>query len=195
MASVPAKRRATYQDVLDAPENMIAEVLDGELHVMPRPGRRHTRSASGLGAVLYMSFDAGQQGPGGWTILDEPELHLGSEPDVLVPDLGGWRDGRVFEKEDEDPPFITVIPDWVCEILSPSTVRIDRLKKMRIYAREQIPHVWLVDPRERLVEVYRFAAPTYTLVGTYGGDEALTAEPFDAITIPPEILWGRAHAR
>lgn len=187
----PAKKRATYADVLAAPANMTAEVIDGELHLMPRPARRHLRSASGLGAILYMSFDAGVNGPGGWTIIDEPELHLGPEPDILVPDLGGWRAGRLAEEEDEDPPFITVVPDWICEILSAGTARVDRLKKMRIYARERIPHVWLADPRERVVEVYRFADPSYTLVGAFGGDEALTAEPFDAITIPPSILWGQ----
>jgi Uma2 family endonuclease len=190
VAADPAKKRATYADVLAAPAHMTAEVLDGELHLMPRPARKHLRSASGLGAVLYMSFDAGVNGPGGWTILYEPELHLGPEPDIVVPDLGGWREGRLVEGEDEDPPFITVVPDWVCEILSPGTARVDRLKKMRIFARERVSHVWLADPRERIVEVYRFADPSYTLVGVYGAEEGLCAEPFDAITIAPEILWG-----
>lgn len=192
MAADAARKRATYADVLAAPPHMTAEVLDGELHLMPRPARKHLRSASGLGAMLYMSFDAGVNGPGGGTILYEPELHLGPDPDILVADLGGWRSGRLVEKdEDEDPPFITVVPDWVCEILSPGTARVDRLKKMRIYARERIPHVWLCDPRERIVEVYRFGGPSYTLVGAYGGDEALTAEPFEAVTIPTSILWGQ----
>ena len=190
MVADPTKKRATYADVLAAPAHMTAEVLDGELHLMPRPARKHLRSASGLGAILYMSFDAGVNGPGGWTILDEPELHLGPEPDILVPDLAGWREGRLVEGESDDPPFIAVVPDWVCEILSPGTARVDRLKKMRIFARERVPHVWLADPRERIVEVYRYAAPSYTLVGAFGGDEALTAEPFDAITITPAILWG-----
>ncbi len=191
MAADPAKKRATYADVLAAPPHMTAEVLDGELHLMPRPARKHLRSVSGLGAMLYMSFDAGVNGPGGWTILDEPELHLGPEPDILVPDLGGWRSGRLVEKDDEDPPFITVIPDWVCEILSPGTARVDRLKKMRIYARERIQYVWLSDPRERIVEVYRFGDAAYTLVGAFGGDDALTAEPVEAVTIPTSIMWGQ----
>jgi Uma2 family endonuclease len=186
----PTKPRATYADVIAAPPEVTAEVLDGELHLTRRPPRKGLRTASGLGAMLYMSFDAGLNGPGGWTIIDEPELHLGPEPDILVPDLGGWREGRLVEAEGEDPPFITVVPDWVCEILSPGTARIDRVKKMRIYARERVPHVWLADPRERTVEVYRFADPSFTLVGTYGGDEGLAAEPFEAVTIPPSILWG-----
>lgn len=166
---------------------MVAEVLNGELHLMPRPKRRHLRTASGLGAFLFGAYDAGVNGPGGWTIIDEPELHLG--PDILVPDLGGWRDGRLADDGETDDPFISIVPDWVCEILSHGTLRVDRMKKMPIYAREHVPHVWLVDPREKTVEVYRIADTTYTLVGTFGGDDALVAEPFDALGIPPAFLW------
>lgn len=187
MSASSTKRPATYEDVLNAPEDMIAEVLSGELHLMPRPKRRHLRTASGLGAFLFGAYDAGVNGPGGWTIIFEPELHLG--PDILVPDLGGWRDGRLADDGENDDPFITVVPDWVCEILSHGTLRVDRMKKMPIYARERVPHVWLVDPREKTVEVYRIADTTYTLVGTFGGDEALVAEPFDALGIPPAFLW------
>ena len=190
MTTGAPKARATYQDVLDAPPDRIAEVIDGELHLTPRPKRRHLRSASGLGAFLFGAFDVGALGPGGWTILDEPEVHLGPEPDILVPELGGWRDGRLDDDGWNDDAFITVVPDWVCEMLSPSTLRVDRMKKMPIYARERVPHVWLVDPRERTVEVFRFGDPRYTLIGTFGGDDALGAEPFDATPIPPAFLWG-----
>ena len=191
MAGEPLRKRATYEDVLNAPDNMTAEILDGELHLMPRPRRAHLRSASGLGSFLFGAFQVGVNGPGGWTIIDEPELHLGPDPDILVPDLGGWRAGRLVDREDEDEPFITVVPDWVCEILSPGTLRIDRMKKMPIFAREKVGHVWLVDPREKTVEVFRFEGKGYALVGTFGGDEAVRAEPFEAATIPPEFLWGR----
>jgi Uma2 family endonuclease len=191
MAGEAGRKRATYEDVLRAPENMIAEVLDGELHLMPRPRRSHLRSASGLGSILFGAFHVGASGPGGWTILDEPELHLGLEPDILVPDLGGWRAGRLVDADDVDEPFITVVPDWVCEILSPGTFRKDRMKKMPIFAREKVAHVWLVDPREKTVEVFRHDGAGYRLVGTYGGDDAVRAEPFDAIEIPPAFLWGK----
>jgi Uma2 family endonuclease len=195
MSDPAPKRRATYQDVLNAPENMTAEVLDGELHLMPRPKRRHLRTASGLGSFLFGAFDAGVNGPGGWTIIDEPELHLGPEPDILVPDLGGWREGRLADDGENDDAFITVVPDWVCEILSPGTLRVDRMKKMPIYARERVPHVWLVDPREKTVEVFRIADHAYTLLGTLGGDEPLVAEPFDALGIPAAFLWASKISR
>ncbi len=190
MAGDPVRARATYEDVVRAPENMTAEVLDGELHLMPRPRRSHLRSASGLGAFLFGAFHVGAGGPGGWTILFEPELHVGHEPDIVVPDLGGWRAGRLVDRDDLDEPFITTVPDWVCEILSPGTQRIDRVKKMPIYARESVGHVWLVDPQERTVEVFRHVGVSYMLVGTFGGEDALRAEPFDAVEIPPAFLWG-----
>jgi Uma2 family endonuclease len=191
MSVFPLRKRATYADVLAAPEHLTAEVLDGELHLMPRPRRAHLRSASGLGSLLFSAFQAGVGGPGGWTIIDEPELHLGGEPDIVVPDLGGWRAGRLVDKDNEDEAFITVIPDWVCEISSPSTRRIDRMKKMPIFAREKVPYVWLVEPLERMVEVFRLADTNYSLLGVYGGDDAVRAEPFDAVEIPPVFLWGR----
>src|SRR5450432_1667715 len=100
MTADPLRKRATYEDVLNAPPTMIAEVLDGELHLMPRPRRAHLRSASGLGSFLFGAFQVGVGGPGGWTIIYEPELHLGPEPDILVPDIGGWRAGRLIDRED-----------------------------------------------------------------------------------------------
>lgn len=194
MANDPRRKRATYEDVLRAPPEMTAEVLDGELHLMPRPRRSHLRSASGLGSFLFGAFQVGVGGPGGWTIIYEPELHLGAEPDILVPDLGGWRAGRLVDKEDVDEPFITVVPDWICEILSPGTLRTDRMKKVPIYARERVGHVWLVDPCERTVEVLRHDGRGYALVGTYGGDDAVRAEPFEEAEIPPAFLWGKDSA-
>lgn len=191
MAGEPVRKRATYQDVLDAPEHMIAQVIDGELVLMPRPTRAHTRSASGLGSFLFGAFQIGDRGPGGWTILYEPEIHLGAGPDIVVPDIGGWRTGRLVDAADRDEAYITVVPDWVCEILSPGTLRVDRMKKMPVYARERVGNVWLVDPRERTVEVYRHEGSGYFLVGTFGGDDAVRAEPFEAAEIPPAWLWGK----
>lgn len=195
--SEAAKKRATYEDVLSAPENHVAQILDGELHVHPRPARRHLRAASALGARLVHEFDAGPTGAGGaWVILFEPELHLGR--DVVIPDLAGWRVER-FPRDadrDQDEPFFHVAPDWVCEVLSASTARIDRVKKAPIYARERVSHLWLVDPRDRTIEVLRLGASRYELLGTWAGDEGPFAlEPFDAVPLPASAFWGRELPR
>lgn len=190
--SQAAKRHATYEDVLAAPENHVAQVLDGDLYVHPRPSRRHTRAASALGARLVHEFDSGPNDEGGgWIILYEPELHLGR--DILVPDLAGWRVSRFPpETEDGDAPFFTVAPDWVCEVLSSSTARIDRVKKVPIYARERVAHVWLVDPRDRTIEVQRLGTTLYEVVGTWAGDDGpFTLEPFDSVPLPSAAFWGR----
>lgn len=173
---------------------MVAEVLDGELHLMPRPRRKHAKSATALGAFLVGAFDMGTFGPGGWRLLFEPELHLGPEPDIVVPDIAGWREGRLVDDPDVDEPYITVVPDWLCEVLSPGTRRVDRMKKMPIYAREAVRHVWLADPETREVEVFRHGPTGFVLVGTFGGDDTVRAEPFEAVEITPAWLWGRSQA-
>jgi hypothetical protein len=109
------RQPATYQDVLDAPEHMVAEIIRGALHLHPRPALPHARAASALGGELYGPFDGKRHGPGGWWILDEPELHLG--PDVLVPDLAGWRRERMPAVP--NLPWLDLAPDWACEVLSP----------------------------------------------------------------------------
>src|SRR6188474_2369596 len=125
----PARRRASYADVLRAPPHMIAEVIDGELRLQPRPAKPHAAAASALGEELGPPFKRGRGGPGGWILLDEPELHLGE--DVLVPDLAGWRRERMRSPTTEEPYF-TLAPDWVCEVLSRSTSRSDRSEKLPI---------------------------------------------------------------
>jgi Uma2 family endonuclease len=181
-----APRRATYQDVLDAPENMVAEVIDGELSLQPRPRKPHAAAATALGEELGPPFKRGRGGPGGWVLLFEPELHLG--PDILVPDLGGWRRERMPKLVD-DEAFFSVSPDWVCEVLSRGTAVRDRKKKLPIYARERVGHVWLVDPIVRTLEVLRLTGSEWTLVGTWAGDERVRAVPFDAIELDLSILW------
>lgn len=190
--SQAAKRRATYADVLAAPPDQIAQVIGGELHLHPRPARRHTRSASALGVHLGIEADFGRDNEGGeWIILYEPELHLGA--DILVPDLAGWKVERFPGDDDDDAPFFEIAPDWACEVLSPSTARVDRVLKLPIYARENVRHVWLVDPRDRFIEVFRRGANGYELVGTWGGDEGPFAlEPFEDIALPAAAFWGRS---
>ena len=185
----PAKRRATYQDVLDAPVHMVAEVVDGELYTHPRPRPRHAEAASALGGELFGPFRRGRGGPGGWWILDEPELHLGSQPDIIVPDLAGWRRERMPELPDE--AFFSLAPDWACEVLSTSTARLDRTQKLPVYAREKIPHVWLLDPDDQTLEVFELDGDTFRLIATHGGDAVVRAVPFEAIELELAVLWGK----
>ena len=185
MSADPAEKRATYQDVLDAPEGLVAEILGGELFTHPRPAGPHSEAASVLGMDIGGAFHRGRGGPGGWIILDEPEIHLGD--DVLVPDLAGWRRERLPSVP--DAPFLELAPDWACEVLSPSTALVDRRRKLPIYARKQVRHVWLVDPRAKSVEVSRLDGDGYRFVGASGGTDVVRLEPFDAIELELGALW------
>lgn len=146
-----ARRPATYADLLAVPDHLVAEIVDGDLHTTPRPTPRHAVVSSGLGADLVGPFDRGRGGPGGWWILDEPELHLGA--DVLAPDVAGWRRTRLPQIPAE--AFFTLAPDWVCEVVAPATERLDRGSKLPIYAREGVAHLWLVNPIAETNEAYR----------------------------------------
>lgn len=176
----------------NAPSHQVAEVLDGELHLMPRPRLRHARGATRLSARLAPFDDPAQGDPGGWVILIEPELHLGPKPDIIDPDIAGWRRERVPDDFfSDDDAFTTIAPDWVCEVLSPSTEVVDRTKKMRVYRREGVGHLWLLDPALRTLEVFRLGDALYALVDTFEGDAVVHAEPFDAIELPLASLWAR----
>jgi len=173
------------------PPEVVAEIIDGELYTMPRPRARHGRASLRLASTLEAPFDRGINGPGGWVLLVEQELHLGPKPDKVVPDISGWhRDRFPFSAFDEDAPAaITVPPDWVCEIISERTERVDRGKKMRIYRREGIGHLWLVSPKLEQLEVYRLERERWSLLDTYQGDIEVRAEPFEAIALPLGALW------
>ena len=186
-----ARRPATYDDLLAVPDHLVAEILGGELHTSPRPAPRHAVTNSGLGADLIGPYDRGKGGPGGWWILDEPELHLSN--DVVVPDLAGWLRTRLPEMPAE--AYFTLAPDWVCETVSPSTERIDRGKKMAIYARECVPYLWLANPIAETLEAYRLEHQRWLLLVTHAGDVAARTEPFDAVEIELWRLCGRATPR
>jgi Uma2 family endonuclease len=185
--SLPAGRRATYQDVLDAPSGKVAELIDGVLYTQPRPSTTHAQAATVLGEELGPPFKRGRGGPGGWIILYEPEVHLGD--DVLVPDLGGWR--RETLPELPDAPYLAVAPDWVAEVLSPSTRRHDRARKLPVYAMHRVHHVWLIDPSAQTLEVSSLDGETYRLLATHAGDASVHAEPFDALALELGALWQR----
>jgi Uma2 family endonuclease len=186
MAGDAARKTATYEDVLAAPPHLVAEVIRGSLSLMPRPRPLHARTSTRLGSRLA-GFD-GDDGPGGWVLLDEPEIHLGG--DVVVPDLAGWRRERMPEIP-IDLAYFVLAPDWACEVLSPSTVRLDRGEKRAIYAEQGVHHLWFVDPDAQTLEVLRLDGATYRIVATYAGDARVRAEPFELLELPLASLWQR----
>jgi Uma2 family endonuclease len=175
---------ATYEELLALPEHQVGEILNGELVVSPRPASRHAVAHTSLSELLG-PFRKGRKGPGGWWILTEPELHFGS--DVLVPDIGGWLIERMPTLP--EAAYFSLAPDWVCEVLSPSTARIDRQQKLPIYAREKVKHVWLVDPVSKTLEVFRLNGKSWTLASNHVGDVKVRAEPFEAIALNLALLW------
>lgn len=181
-----ARKRAVYEDLFHIPENRRGEIIDGELIVTPRPSRRHSLASSRLGGAIIPVYDFGDGwGPGGWVILDEPEISLGE--DILVPDLGGWRKERFPGEEPHN--WISVSPDWVCEILSPGTARVDRAEKMPLYARNGVAHAWLVDPILKTLEVFRFEPGQWVVLGVYSGAARVRAEPFPELELDLGCLW------
>jgi Uma2 family endonuclease len=181
----PAKRRATYADLLAVPDHKVAEIVDGELVVSPRPAIPHAKASSALGVVVGGPFGFGTGGPGGWVILDEPELHVGE--DVLVPDLASWR--REHLPVAPQAAYISLAPDWICEVLSPTTEKLLRADKLPIYARERVAHAWLVNPLARTLEVFALDGARWSLLGTFAGDKRARIVPFDAIEIELRLLW------
>jgi Uma2 family endonuclease len=188
-------RRATYADLEAVPPTKVAELIHGVLHVMPRPAPRHARSSSRLGMKLGGPFDLGEGGPGGWWILDEPELHFPDpqpeEPgdvEAIVPDLAGWRRTRMPELP--ETPYFALAPDWICEVLSKSTEAVDRDEKMPIYAREGVAHAWLVDPVARTLEAYTLGPDRrWGPAQAHGGAARVRVPPFDAIELDLSALW------
>lgn len=178
-------RPATYQDVLDAPEHMVAEIAGGRLHLHPRPASRHARASFRMAGRLDDAFQGGPAGPGGWHLAIEPELHLG--PDVLVPDLAGWRRERMPVYP--DVAFFELAPDWVCEILSPSTRRFDLTEKRALYAANGVGHLWLVDPEARTLEAFALGGGEWTLRAAFGEGDEVRAAPFEALGFPVGALW------
>jgi len=185
------RRTATYEELLKVPPEKVAEIVDGELIVSPRPAPMHARTAAGIGVDLG-PFDQqhrrGPDDPGGWWIVPEPELHLGSRPDIIVPDVAGWRISRLPAMP--DAAFFVLEPDWACEIVSPSTETIDRGRKMRIYAQAGVRHVWLVKPESQLLEVFRLErGERYVLLASHAEADRVRPEPFEQVEFDLSRWW------
>ena len=181
----PLDRPATYEDLMKVPDTMVAEIVGDELYANPRPALPHAHVSSSLGTLLGGPYFHGRGGPGGWWILDEPELHFGR--DVLVPDLAGWQRSRLPHLP--DAAYCTLSPDWVCEIISPSTASLDRAKKLAVYAREKVAHAWLIDPPGRTLEVLRLEAGRWVLLATHAHADVVRAEPFAETDLELGLLW------
>jgi Uma2 family endonuclease len=178
---------ATYEDLKKVPDHLIGQIVEGVLITMPRPAIGHVRVATELSGELHGPFGRGRGGPGGWTFLVEPEIHF--RRNILVPDIAGWRRERMPGPPPADTAFLTLAPDWVCEVLSPRTERKDRGAKLRIYRRERVGHLWFVNPTERTLEVYRLSGDLYAHVETFEDDAVVRAEPFDAVALALASLW------
>ncbi len=176
---------ATYEDILRLLENQVGEIVNGTLHVSPRPAGPHCAAGTALGAELFIAFQRGRGGPGGWLIVDEPELHLGE--DIVVPDLAGWRKERLPRIPND--AFFSLAPDWVCEILSPRTARFDRVEKRAVYTREGVGYFWLLDPVAQTLEVYQMVSGRFVEMGVFTADTPVRVPPFDAIELDLSSLF------
>jgi Uma2 family endonuclease len=166
----------------------VGEILHGVLRASPRPSPRHAATASVLGGALFRPFAHAAEGaPGDWLIVDEPQLRL--LDDVVVPDLAAWRRSRMPALP--ETAYFELAPDWVCEVIAPGMAALDRVDKLPVYAREQVPHTWLVDPAERLLEVYRLEGRRWSLLDAWHGDVKVRAEPFESVELDLGLLWVR----
>jgi hypothetical protein len=182
------KRPASYEDLRKVPDHLVAEIIEGELVTSPRPAVRHAAAASSIHAGLSGPFDRrGGGSPGGWVLLFEPELHIVEQ--VMVPDVAGWRQERLPVLP--DTPFFELAPDWICEVLSPSTMALDRTRKVHHYARAGVRHMWLVDPTPETLEGYRLETGAWRLITSVAGNVVVTAEPFEAVKIDLSKVWAR----
>lgn len=178
-------RTASYADIEALPRNMIGEIVRGSLYAHPRPAPKHGVAVTQLGYELTGPFRLGRNGPGGWIFIVEPELHLG--PHVVVPDIAGWRRERLTPFP--ETAFVETPPDWLCEILSPSTAALDRTDKLAIYAEFGVSHCWYVDPIAKTLEVFALTGSKWLLTATFKEADEVTAPPFEAHTFPLDGLW------
>jgi Uma2 family endonuclease len=181
----PAHQSACYEDLLLLPEHLVGEIINGVLITHPRPAPKHTLAYSVLGGELQGPFGQGRGGPGGWWILDEPELHISGE--ILVPDMAGWRRERMPKLP--DTAWFEMVPDWLCEILSPSTARMDRAEKLPRYAHWGVAYIWLIDPNLRILEAYQNQNGHWIWVTTLKDNDPVSLLPFEAIRFSLGGLW------
>lgn len=189
MTALPALKHDTlYEQLCKLPENLTGEIINGQLHSQPRPSGRHALAGGTLSIDIGGPFQFGRNGPGGWWIIPEPEVHFVRDTEVTVPDLAGWRRERMPQVPDDHR--FEVVPDWLCEILSPSTARKDRIVKLPFYASHGVTYAWLVDPDARTLEAYELSQGHWMLIASLQDDDPVRVAPFDAIEFSLGDLWG-----
>ncbi|HEY4117366.1 MAG TPA: Uma2 family endonuclease [Byssovorax sp.] len=182
----PAKKLASLADLEALPRGVKGEIIEGVLYTMTRPRPRHQQVVSDIEIDVGAAFRRGRGGPGGWWILVEPGIEL-PEAAEFSPDLAGWRRERVPELPIDEP--LRVVPDWVCEILSPSTTRYDLTVKRPFYARIGVPHHWMVDVEERVLTAYRLEGGRWLEIGVHGDETEARIEPFEAVPLDVKSWW------
>lgn len=190
-----AYRLSLYEQLEGLPPGLTGEILNGQLYTQPRPSGPHGHAAVSLDRRIGRRYDDGDDGPGGWWILIEPEVHFVRDQEVAVPDLAGWRRERM--PHIPEGHRFEVVPDWICEILSPSTASKDREIKLPLYAWYGVAHVWLLDPQRRTLEAYELATPgpgkpipgDWRLVVEAGGKDCVRVPPFPELDLELAALW------
>jgi len=179
------KKSATYEELIALPENLVGELVNGELHVSPRPAPKHAVASSNVGGLLFSFGRKSGDSGGGWWIIDEPELHLSAN--VLVPGLAGWR--RENLPHLPETAAFEAAPDWICEVLSTRTARFDRIVKMELYAKAKVSFAWLIDPEAQLLEAYRLDAGLWVRLGAWAENAVARIPPFERMEFNLAMLW------
>lgn len=187
MSAVLKPEPDLYAQLCALPSGQTGEIIGGKLHVMPRPAGPHALASSTLTMDIGGLFQRGRNGPGGWWILDEPEIHFIRDVEVSVPDIAGWRKERL-PKIPRGHRF-EVVPDWVCEVLSPRTARIDRVEKMPVYAQYGVAYMWLVDPLQRTLEAFALREGLWTIIGLFKEGDTVRIAPFEELALNLADLW------
>jgi Uma2 family endonuclease len=183
----PSPRAPTLADLDALPPGIVGEIIEGVLYTMTKPRAPHQRATRAIGGTIGAPFDDGRDGPGGWWILTEPGIELPSDTKEISPDVAGWRRERMPELPVDEP--IRVVPDWVCEILSPTMRRHDQGVKVPYYAKVGVPFLWLVDVEARVLTVHRLEAGDWRIIGAYGVESEARIAPFDAVPLSVVDWW------
>jgi Uma2 family endonuclease len=184
---LPAARPPTLADLDALPPSIVGEIIEGVLYTMTKPRMRHQLTGLEIGSALLGPFGKGRGGPGGWWIVTEPGIELPDDTNEISPDVAGWRRERMPELPIDEP--IRVVPDWVCEILSPTTRRHGLVKKLPYYAKVGVSYLWLADLDARVVTAHRLESGRWLALGVFSDETEARIEPFDVVPLDVASWW------